>query len=1036
MPWVFASAALFLLACLLAWRFVFRGEALERWSRPAVLGTWGALLLLGLALRVALALAVHGVPTDIACFKSWAMTAAEGGLSRFYSGTQFVDYPPGYVYVLGAVGLVRLALGLDHGAPGFLLLVKLPSILLDLVAAGLVFRLARPQTSLARAATLSALVALNPAAIHNSAVYGQVDVFLAVPLVLALALVARGALVRAALVYTVAVLVKPQALLVAPIAVLALLRKRDVGTAARAVAASAAAAVVLLFPFSRSLDPSWVIGLYARTLGSYPYATLNAANLHALVGGNWAPLSDRLFIVSHGTFGAAALAAVVLGAAWLYHRSRDPASVLPVALVVLSAAFLVAARMHERYLYPAVLVAAAAYAVWRDPRFLLLFAGFSVSVLLNEALLHDLVARTGSFFVPANDVLLRLLAALNAVLVAYAIHVAIDLRASRPGDRREPAAPEPRPSTPPEPSGAPPEPAPPLARRDWMLLAGLTLAYGAVAFTHLGSLRAPATCWSPSTAGETTYLDLGSVRRLGRIVYFVGVGQGGFTLGLSADGRTWTWKSALEQGPYDKVEWRVLSAPGAAARWLRLTAERPGATLCEVAAFERGAQVPSPISPAPPPDAADAAGGAPGAGIALTDEQGLAPRNPSFLDGMYFDEVYHARTAYEMLHGLEPSETTHPPLGKGIIALGIALFGMTPFGWRFSGTLLGVAMVPLLYLFALRLFRRPGLAFLAAFLLAFDFMHFVQTRAGTIDVYGVFFVILAYHFMHEFLRRDFWGSKMGELLRPLFLSGLAFGLGVASKWSVLYGGAGLALILFTALVLRGREWRRGDRDAFPRRALAVLGGGAVFFVLVPAAVYVLAYVPFMRIPAPGHGLREVLASQGHMYRYHAELAQTHPFASPWWQWPLMLRPVWYYQGLHGLRAGWVSSIVAMGNPAVWWPGILAVAAGLWLAVRRRDAAIAFVLVGLFSQLVPWAIAPRKLVFIYHFFPSVPFLILAIVYLAKELVDRRPWLVNLVRAYGALVLGLFALFYPILSGLPVHRSFVLGWLRWLDSWIFC
>jgi dolichyl-phosphate-mannose--protein O-mannosyl transferase len=149
----------------------------------------------------------------------------------------------------------------------------------------------------------------------------------------------------------------------------------------------------------------------------------------------------------------------------------------------------------------------------------------------------------------------------------------------------------------------------------------------------------------------------------------------------------------------------------------------------------------------------------------------------------------------------------------------------------------------------------------------------------------------------------------------------------------------------------------------------------------------------------------------------------------------MQRPAWYYMG-EGLPAGTISSIVAMGNPAVWWPGIGAVAAGVFLALRRREASIAFILVGLFAQIAPWAIAPRKLVFIYHFFPCVPFLILAVVYAAKVLVERYRFGSRLVSAYCAVVLSLFALFYPILSATPVKREFVLHWLRWFDSWILC
>ena len=42
---------------------------------------------------------------------------------------------------------------------------------------------------------------------------------------------------------------------------------------------------------------------------------------------------------------------------------------------------------------------------------------------------------------------------------------------------------------------------------------------------------------------------------------------------------------------------------------------------------------------------------------------------------MYFDEVYHARTAFELLAEREPYEWTHPHLAKEIMALGILAFG-------------------------------------------------------------------------------------------------------------------------------------------------------------------------------------------------------------------------------------------------------------------------------------------------------------------------------------------------------------------------
>jgi dolichyl-phosphate-mannose--protein O-mannosyl transferase len=123
----------------------------------------------------------------------------------------------------------------------------------------------------------------------------------------------------------------------------------------------------------------------------------------------------------------------------------------------------------------------------------------------------------------------------------------------------------------------------------------------------------------------------------------------------------------------------------------------------------------------------------------------------TYLNSTYFDEIYHARTAFENIHNVYPYEITHPPLGKLILSLGIRMFGMTPFGWRFMGTLVGVLMLPVFYLIAKGLFKRTSIAFCTTTLFAFDFMHFTQTRIATIDVYAVFFILFMYLFMWRYV---------------------------------------------------------------------------------------------------------------------------------------------------------------------------------------------------------------------------------------------------------------------------------------------
>ena len=140
--------------------------------------------------------------------------------------------------------------------------------------------------------------------------------------------------------------------------------------------------------------------------------------------------------------------------------------------------------------------------------------------------------------------------------------------------------------------------------------------------------------------------------------------------------------------------------------------------------------------------------------------------------------IYHARTGYETLHGMQIYETTHPPLGKDLIALGIAIFGMTGFGWRFFGTLFGVLMVPVLYLLARRLTRKPRLAGFAAVLLSLDFMRFSQSRLATIDSYVTFFILLGAYWMVCYCQ-SVLQKGVGGSVAPMALCGIAFGLGLS-----------------------------------------------------------------------------------------------------------------------------------------------------------------------------------------------------------------------------------------------------------------
>ena len=272
----------------------------------------------------------------------------------------------------------------------------------------------------------------------------------------------------------------------------------------------------------------------------------------------------------------------------------------------------------------------------------------------------------------------------------------------------------------------------------------------------------------------------------------------------------------------------------------------------------------------------------------------------------------------------EIKRMAHPPLGKDLIALGVLVFGMTPFGWRITGTLVGALMLPVMYMFGKRLFSSRSYGVAAAFLMMFDFMHFTQTRVATVDTFVTIFITLMYYYMFVYYSRTGYEAGYKASLRPLLLCGLFFGLGCATKWNAVYGAPGLLLIFLMAKFREYRDYRKalaeGAKQAWVGEYVSgylfgTIGWCLVFFILIPAAVYVVSYIPFFLVPGPGHGLSDLPALQSHMYNYHKTLVATHPFQSRWWEWPLMLKPVWFYVS-SALPAGRTSTIVALGNPAI------------------------------------------------------------------------------------------------------------------------
>ncbi len=566
--------------------------------------------------------------------------------------------------------------------------------------------------------------------------------------------------------------------------------------------------------------------------------------------------------------------------------------------------------------------------------------------------------------------------------------------------------------------------------RDRALCLLITCLYALVAFLGLGSTTGIETFCKFKARGEYALIEFPGGVDVSAVRCYHGIYMGKYSLEFSADGETFVPVAVVEQGHADVFKWKSVELDQVrpkTVRFLRLIADRQ-LWIGELAVYdENGLRVST-------GDMIIPNGCRP-----LFDEQEKIPAEDSFMTASYFDEIYHARTAYEHVENIPPYEITHPPLGKLILSIGIRLFGLVPFGWRCMGTLFGVLMLPAMYVFAKKMFGGTLVPTGCTAILAADFMHFAQTRIATIDTYEVLFILLMYGFFWGFWRAD--RSRRRSWLPPLALSGVCFGLGAASKWTGFYAGAGLALLWLIDRVYRGLDLcRKGKKAEFIRETAGLAAWSLLFFVLVPAVIYYLSYWPYgtsQGLSGPGmlfskDYLRIVLDNQKYMLNYHSNVTATHPYSSVWWQWILDVRPILYY--LHYFPDGTESSIAAWLNPMLCWAGLLAMLCMLYLAVFRLDRAALFILIGYLAQLLPWVFVTR-VVFEYHYFPSSVFLVLALgrVFRAVELGHRRPRRVIL--SFTAVTVAVFAVFYPALSGLRVPRWYDLSFLKWLGTWPF-
>lgn len=374
-----------------------------------------------------------------------------------------------------------------------------------------------------------------------------------------------------------------------------------------------------------------------------------------------------------------------------------------------------------------------------------------------------------------------------------------------------------------------------------------------------------------------------------------------------------------------------------------------------------------------------------------------------------FDEVHYLPAARALLALSGPANIEHPLLAKELIAASMLAFGDVPFGWRFASTVAGSATVAAVFALTHLLTGRVRAALLATAFALLGFTIYIQARIAMLDTFLVAFllwgVVLLASAIHD-------GS-----VRKWSAGSILLGLATACKWAAAPYVAAAAVTFLAMRHYRPQRWP--GLGTLP--ALALLFGlsmGAYFATFAPAFFYGSDALTLGTLPR----------FQWDMYLRQTQRLPAHTYQSNWWTWPLLIRPIWYlYEPVDGAQRG----ILLLGNPALMWGGLVAVAACYhgWVktgAVRLLAPAALWTF-----SLAIFAIIPKSLGFYYYYYPSS---VLLCVVTAVALDHWRTALGRWTEVYLLLVFGLWLYFLPVLSAQPLANAAAFHRWTWFPGWV--
>ncbi len=443
--------------------------------------------------------------------------------------------------------------------------------------------------------------------------------------------------------------------------------------------------------------------------------------------------------------------------------------------------------------------------------------------------------------------------------------------------------------------------------------------------------------------------------------------------------------------------------------------------------------------------------------------------NLGFPKEIIFDETTFGKFIVSYFKG-EYYFDLHPPLGKLLFFGAAKLSGVfnpsfvyeaigTPFTddsfiWMRGVSALAGSFFPVLVYIMLRGLRyEKSTAILAGLLLILENGILSISRTFVFDVLILFFGFLC-------LASYVWYRRLQ--MRPLlFLSWLAAAAAFSTKWTGLSYAGLLLLLEFKKIYFD--DPKQFDVSKIKRYLRQVLPG----ILLVFAFYFTVFQVHFALVPKSGIGndfmspefQRDLVDSpyfdkaeisslstwkkftelNAKMWSYQKGMVQPHPYASKWFTWPFMIRPIYFWVDQGKVLK---KRIYLIGNPILWWLASLSILMYVYKTILRRkgwlrtalivpidtDPSRHFLLFCLFClNFLPFILIGRVM-FLYHYLTA---LCVSIIILAVIIDDiKYTWLKAL------LVMGIiagFVLYLPLTYGWPLdQKNYELR--LWLQSWM--